>query len=172
MGRLSQSMMTTSSLISEGVTFGELARMPSMSRECLGASLPTLMLAATSIRLNLRSCGFEGSIDDFLLFCCGAAEGLKARFDTTHQNFEVFQRGSPLPDSLPPHWGMKKRHPRSYYHFDMIKVIIRPGNFILSVRGAAPPRQCHTLAATKHIKKPRPKSGLFYVVLRVSGTVQ
>ena len=29
------------------------------------------------------------------------AEGLKARFDTTHQNFEAFQRGSPLPDSLP-----------------------------------------------------------------------
>ena len=70
--------------------------MPSMSRECLGASLPTLMLAATSIRFNLRSCGFGGNIDDFLLFCCGAAEGLKARFDTTHQNFEVFQRGFAL----------------------------------------------------------------------------
>ena len=41
------------------------------------------------------------SIDDFLLFCCKVAEGLKARFDTTHQNFEVFQRGSPLPDGLP-----------------------------------------------------------------------
>ena len=35
------------------------------------------------------------------LFCCKAAEGLKARFDTTHQNFEVFRRGSPLPDGLP-----------------------------------------------------------------------
>ena len=29
------------------------------------------------------------------------AEGLKARFDTTHQNFEVFQRALPLPDGLP-----------------------------------------------------------------------
>ena len=29
------------------------------------------------------------------------AEGLKARFDTTHQNFEVFQSALPLPDGLP-----------------------------------------------------------------------
>ena len=35
------------------------------------------------------------------LFCCKAAEGLKARFDTTHQNFEVFHGALPQPDGSP-----------------------------------------------------------------------
>ena len=35
------------------------------------------------------------------IFCCKVAEGLKARFDTTYQNFEVFQSALPLPDGLP-----------------------------------------------------------------------
>ena len=34
------------------ITLGEMARMPSMSRECLGANLPTLMLAATFITIE------------------------------------------------------------------------------------------------------------------------
>ena len=37
----------------------------------------------------------------FFLFCYEVTERLKARFDTSHQNFEVFQWALPQPDSLP-----------------------------------------------------------------------
>lgn len=77
------------------------------------------------------------------LFCCKAAEGLKARFDTTHQNFEVFHGALPQPDGSP------------------------------TLLGGCSPWRCHTLAPPNTNKKPRPKSGLFtYVVVRVAARLQ